>query len=336
MSQSANDVARSASRKKILYLLRLVICAALLTYVIFRYDTTSVFLRLRQLQVHWWIVSGLIMYGAVLVSSMKWKSILRGYGRQVSVMRLWSLYIEGGFFNLFFPGFVAGDVSRAARTSGDRTLSFDAVMAVFVERFSGLVVISLFVFSVSLAGGYRQLDSWSLRLALLMVLTASLVLLALLKLRLSHHALRILPGFLGQRLQSMAEKVRYAIGTVARQPRLLFQIVALSLVFVLLSGPVAYFVARSVDVPIPLYILMLYAPLVAMLSNLPVSIAGIGVRESLSVFLYSGLGFLPEEIVAFALAQSALMLTVNLSGGLILLVRSARLHSKSKVQARWL
>ena len=336
MSRRANDAAGSTSRKKVWYILRLAICAALLAYVFYRYDTTSVFLRLRQLQFHWWIVAGLIIYGAALVSSMKWKSILHGYGRQMSLMRLWSLYIEGGFFNLFFPGFVAGDVSRAARTSGDRTLSVDAVMAVFLERFSGLLVISLFVFSVSLAGGYKPLGDSSLRLGLLLVLVASLVLLVLLKLRLWQRALGVLPGFLGQRLQSTAEKARYAIDTVARQPTLLLQIVVLSLVFVLLSGPVAYFVARSVDVPIPLHILMLYAPLVAVLSNLPLSIAGIGVRESVSVFLYAGLGFLPEELVAFALAQSALMLAVNLSGGLVLLVRSAQLRSKSKVQARWL
>jgi hypothetical protein len=178
-----------------------MVCMALLAYVFYRYDAASIFMRLQQVRVHWLVVAWALSFlAAPMVSSLKWKLILHSYGRRDSLLRLWSLYVEGGFFNLFFPGFVAGDVSRVARTSRDSRFPIEALMAVFLERFSGMLVALLFVGSIALLGGYAALGGAGRVVIPLAVTLALAMLLILLKVRWVRPASRVLPGFVVRRL----------------------------------------------------------------------------------------------------------------------------------------
>ena len=327
--KTANDLTLGLGWKRTAFVFRLMIGIALLAYVFCRYDAASIVQRLSQAQIRWLVIAGMLMYVAILLSSLKWKSILHGYGRKESLLRLWVFYIEAGFFNLFFPGFVAGDVSRVVRTSADRTSSLEALMAVFFERFSGLLVASLFVGCVALLGRYKGLGGVWQRAMVIAIPIAVAACVVLLSVCSASRIAQLLPKVFSQRAAKMAEKIQYAIAMVGSHPALLGQLMVLSLLFILLSGPTAYFVARSINCPIPLHVLMVYAPLIALLSNLPISIAGVGMRENLSVFFYSALGFLPEDVIALAVAQSSLLVVINLTGG-VLLLRSAQSYAKMR------
>ena len=306
-----------------------MICLTSLVYVLHKYDAGDVFLRLRHVQIGWLVLAWVLVYAVALLNTLKWRSILHSFGRKDSLLRLWIHSIEGRFFNLFFPGFVAGDISRIARTSQGGESSFDALMAVFLDRFIGLLVTCLFVGSVALLGGYNALDDVWQMAVFLVILFAVAAPIVLLNTQLVQRIIQFLPGFLAKRAKKTAEMIQFPIKTITSRPKLLCRLILLSLFFVLGLGPIAYFVAQAVNFHIPLHLLMIYVPLITVLSNLPISIAGVGVRENLSVFFFSTLDFPPEDIIAFALSQSALALTVNLSGGAILLLRSMQPHSKS-------
>ncbi len=67
------------------------------------------------------------------------------------------------------------------------------------------------------------------------------------------------------------------------------------LVFVLL--------ARSINVPIPLYSAFLFVPLVTLISAVPVTVAGLGVRESSVIYFYQAYGS-KEELLALGILFS--------------------------------
>ena len=309
------------------YFLRLTIGFGLIAFVFTRYDATFVFNRLAKIEAHWLALAGLLMYTAALISSLKWQKILYSYGQKESVLGLWMLYIEGGFFNLFFPGFVAGDGLRIARTSKMGKVLGNAFMAVFIERLSGLMTAAVLVGSVTLLGGYGALGQiWEKVIAVVVVLVFCALGLSINQWFVGMAGM-LLPEFVRRYVKDLTEKISYAVEMLFAKPNLLKQLILLSFLFVLLSGPVAYCVAKAIDFHIPLYLLMFYAPLVALLSNLPISVGGLGTRETVSVFFYSALGYLPEDIIAFAISQSALLFLVNLSGG-ILLIRWALVPKK--------
>jgi len=301
----------------------MAICAALLAYVLVKYDSASVFLRFRNAQFHWLAVAWVFGQGALLLCSLRWRSILRGYGREDALLRLHSVYLEANFFNLFFPGFVAGDASRVARTSSQGKAPLEAFLAVFLDRFSGLLTMFLYLGCVALLGGYDALGStWST--AILLVLALVLVgLLMLMKIHWVRHVVRFLPGLLGRRMEKMVMKIHYTLGTATSRPGMLLQVAILSISYVFAMVVFAYFGSRSIDFDIPLAVLMAYVPLTGVVCSLPISIAGVGVRENIYVLVYSAAGFAPGDIIAFGLAMSALVLVINLTGGLLLLLRAA-------------
>jgi uncharacterized protein (TIRG00374 family) len=300
----------------------MMICVALLAYVLIKYDTTSIFLRLRNARFHWLALSCVFLYVGVFLCSLRWRAILRGHGRQDSVLRLFSLYIEASFFNLFFPGFVAGDASRIARTSSHGKHPFEAFFAVFIDRFSGFLTTLLYIGCVALLGGYDALGkvwSYTILLALALGFTG---LLALINVQLVRRVVRFLPQFLGHQMEKIAAQMHEAVGTLTSRPEVLWQVVIFSILYVFALVPPAYLAARSIDLQIPLAVLMAYVPLTAFVSSLPISIVGVGVRENIYVLVYSAAGFAPEDIIAFGLAFSALVLIINLTGGLLLLLRA--------------
>jgi len=326
------DLARNSIQKKAVYFLRLMVCATLLSYVFIKYDAVSVFLHLLNAKVYWLIVAAVFMFTARFLSSLKWRSILYSYGHRASLLHLYKLYIESGFFNLLFPGFVAGDISRIARTSADGLLSVKSVLAVFLERLSGLVLLLFYISVVAFLGGYEALGQVWGSVILLTVLLPLAAIVLFLNMQCLRRAVRVLPRFLRYHVEKTAEKIHDAINRVTSHPTLLWKLTILSLVFILLMVGAAYCVSRSINFLIPPHVLLAYVPLIALLANLPISIMGIGVRESLAVFFYSALGYLPEEIIAFALLQSALFLTLNLIGGVVLLLRSTQSYSKSQLK----
>jgi uncharacterized membrane protein YbhN (UPF0104 family) len=77
--------------------------------------------------------------------------------------------------------------------------------------------------------------------------------------------------------------------------------------------------AYTLNLPVPLWYLMLFIPLVHILSALPLSFAGLGVRESGYVTFLALIGVGKDQALAFGLLWSGLVLGSGLVGGLVLL-----------------
>lgn len=316
------DIHNRLLLKRVMYAARLVFCMSSLGYVFIKYDPASIFLRLNNILLFKLFIGWLFLYGGVLISSAKWGTILRCYDKNYSAFHLFRLYLEAGFLNLFFPGFVAGDLSRIARSSSNGKGSIEAAFSVFLERFSGLVFVCLYVGCIALFGGYRSLGPVWHNVIFLTAIMVLLLILLLANIHLANALTRFMPSIMADPLAKTARKIQNAITVLKSRPLKLLQIFTLSALFFLMLTCAAYFISRSVNFQIPFKILMLYVPLTALISSLPISIAGIGVRENINVVFYSTLGFIPHEIIAFGLATSALGLLINFSGGILILFNS--------------
>lgn len=289
-----------------------------LAYVALVHDIADVGARLRGVDGRWLLAAFALVYVALLVRSVKWQGILACFGQREGLGRLWTLYVESCFFNLLFPGNVAGDVSRVTRSSAEGRFSTAAVMGVLLERLSGLFTTALFIATVALAGGYRGLGE--LGDAVMGLGVAAAVAMAAVPFLLRSFALPagVVPRAWQPQLGRRLEQLRGTAGAVVAHPRLIGRLVGLSLIFVALSGLTAVGLGRAIHSPIPGHLLMLYTPLIALVANLPISVVGLGVRENLYVVVYAALGFRPEDGLALALAESALLLIVSASGGILL------------------
>lgn len=303
-------------------MLRFFMCLSLLSYVFVKYDPTSILRNLKNLDFFQLIIGWLLLYTGVLISSTKWGIILRCYNKKMSFMHLFRLYIEASFLNLFFPGFVAGDLSRIARSSPNGKASLEAAFAVFLERFSGVVFICLYVGCISILGGYRLLGHVWHRLIFITVLIVLVMIFFLANIQLAHRVARLMPLKLYRLVENTSEKIQHAINVFVSRPAILLQILIWTALFFFTLVCAAYFISRSVNFDVPFRVLLAFVPLTAFISSLPVSIAGVGVRENLNVIFYSALGFSPQFIIPFGLVTSTLALLISFSGGLLILINS--------------
>src|SRR3989344_2291831 len=81
-----------------------------------------------------------------VVSSLRWRKLLSIFDgtEHVKLFTLVKLYFIGAFFNNFLPTSIGGDVYKAFRLGRYIKDHSKAFAATFMERFSGVVILSLF------------------------------------------------------------------------------------------------------------------------------------------------------------------------------------------------
>src|SRR5262249_33085309 len=121
--------------------LRLGGSIALLSVIAWRIDWGQVREAFVQLDVTLWAL-GVLLYAATqVVSSVRWRIIARPLGFQRPLWHYISFYFIGMFFNLVLPTSVGGDVVRGLYLDGRSGRRLVALLSVFVDRLSGLLVL---------------------------------------------------------------------------------------------------------------------------------------------------------------------------------------------------
>jgi uncharacterized membrane protein YbhN (UPF0104 family) len=125
---------------------------------------------------------------------------------------------------------------------------------------------------------------------------------------------------LGRRLTALADELY----SYRKHTGALLRLCGVALVIQVLRIAVHVMVARGMGIRLPAACFFAIVPVLAVVVALPVSIAGLGVRESSAVGLF-GLFDLPAtDAVSQQLATFLLTLVINMAGGVIFVTRSMR------------
>jgi uncharacterized protein (TIRG00374 family) len=259
----------------------------------------------------------LVSYGVITV---RWQVILSALGQPLNFVRAGSITWIGSFFNQALPSNVGGDFVRVWRVVRRGMPLGCAVSSVMLDRVLTLVGLALLVlgclpFSRSLIGAG---PAWYALPAMAGVIVVGLVTLLALD-RIAVLLRRLLPVRLVVAATTLARDSRAVLcdrrGSVA---------VALSMTNFALCSAIAYFLARGLGIGIGFGPLLILFPPVMLVSLLPISFAGWGVRE---VAMATALGFVgvpDHQAVALSLAFGLLLLASTLPGGLLWFVTGNR------------
>jgi uncharacterized membrane protein YbhN (UPF0104 family) len=94
-----------------------------------------------------------------------------------------------------------------------------------------------------------------------------------------------------------------------------------------------YLLARGVHFTLPTSTFLWAVPLVSLSALLPVTFAGLGVREGVWLVLLSDSGIPPADVVAFSLLYFACTLLVGITGGLLFVTSGMTLASADSAGA---
>jgi uncharacterized membrane protein YbhN (UPF0104 family) len=310
-------------------LIKIGISVSLLVYLVSSVDLAHLFSQLRS--VHLSLLSGVFLgylLGQVF-SAYKWRLLAYPLGFYQSQRIFTAYYFVGMYFNLFAPSTLLGDLGRGlllAGPGGQRSLAINSVIA---DRVSGLAVL-LWIG----AGALLIIRSYPLPAplyyAMLMGAGGSILGWWLLP--------RVTSSLLPprSRLRNMVET---SLAPYWWNYPLLLKVCGLSALFHIFQLGLQYLLALSLSLSIPVEYFLLFIPLVHLLSALPVSFSGIGIREGGYVFFLTLVGVSQEQALALGLLWTTLIIGSGLVGGLVflfspeerlLMTKEARVQSKRK------
>ncbi len=136
-------------KKALLFFLKMAFAAGILTYLIIHSGITfEDFCRISPV---FMVLSGACLLLQIFLTSVRWFSLLRCIGIELSFPETLSLSMQGAFFTLFIPaGSVGGDLVKAgilAKRAKDGQ-RFNGVFSILMDRLCGLVGLLIFTLSV--------------------------------------------------------------------------------------------------------------------------------------------------------------------------------------------
>jgi uncharacterized membrane protein YbhN (UPF0104 family) len=255
----------------------------------------------------WWLAAVLALVLAQLASARRWQLLAAPLGFPRPLGRLTAFYFIGMYFNLVLPTSVGGDVVRAWYLDGRPGRRLGAFVSVLLDRLSGLVVL-LAVAALGVALSPAELPAWVVAFVwgacgCFVLGLAGLPLLT-----------RLGPG-----LARRPRQVLQALAAVY-SPRLLVTTTLLSVAVQVANVVLVWLVGLSIGAPVPAAYYWVLVPMVTLLTLLPVSVNGMGVREGAMVVFLAPLGVGRGTALTLAFLWFAVTAAVSLAGGVVYLL----------------
>jgi uncharacterized membrane protein YbhN (UPF0104 family) len=283
---------------------------ALLAFLGWRLDWAGLGSAFGGLRLGPWLAAVVAYALAQTLSALRWQLLARSVGFGGGYGRYLAHYSVGTFFNLVLPTSVGGDVVRAwylSRAEGHRGA---ALLSVFADRASGLAVLIVLACAAA-ACSPVPLRPWLVALVAGLGAAVPLGLLALPFLP----ALAARLPLIGARARGALERALEAGRAYLRRPRLLAQVTGLAVLIQAVNVALLWLIGLGLGLDVPIAYYGVVMPLVALLTLLPVSVNGVGLREWGTALLLAPLGVPESQAVALALLQSAAFSAVSLAGG---------------------
>jgi len=311
--------------KPVLVAAKLLISFGLLAFLISKSEIDVASLResLRKTDPLYVFLALLTPYIGFLVTSLRWQGLLRVQGVHIRQPILFRSCMVAIFFNQIMPSTIGGDMIRMYDSWKAGASKSVAISTIVVDRVLGLFALAIFAVLGLFFVRDNIADFGYVPLAIVTVAFGLGGFIALvfspfaIMVNLSRAIYTKFPGpfakFFG--------KVDRAVEPFRGQHRSLVRALAFSLVLQLNVVLLHYLLGQAVGIPLGFLEYFYIVPVALFVMLIPISINGIGVRESMFVFMLGSMGVPKSDALVLSLLAFAIFLVHGLMGGLVLAAR---------------
>lgn len=296
--------------------LRLLISVGLIVLLLGRVDPARLMAALHRTD--WWLIglSTLISWASMLLVAYRWQVVIGTEKIEVSLGRLFYWYMVASFFRMFLPTVIGGDVVRAHALAKYTGQSAFAAASVVMERILGLsAMIGIALAALAVSPLARDIPAvYPGVLVICVAYVAGLFVLF-------HRALeRTIVRLLQRRthLDGLSQKVAHGfqmLHALREHRRVLLLALLASVLFQILGVYSIYLIGRALDLDVPWSYYFVTVPIIWLITMLPISINGMGVRESAFVLFFVAAGVSNADAIVLGFLGFAQIISTSLLGG---------------------
>ncbi len=252
-------------------------------------------------------------YVALIIGFIVLRNLISGWRFQVlctlyekiSVWILTKHYFIGAMFNMFLPTTIGGDGVRVFLAEKEGIKKKDGLVLVLVERFVGFFSFVIFAF----IGSFLLLSSlpWKIHFVVWGITVAYTILFSL-----------VFSDFFSIDKIPIVNRLSRSFNEIKKNKRILFNAFLISILYQFVSIYLRYMIALAFGIEISFLPFLVFIPLINLVTLLPISFGGLGLREIAFVYTFSNIGGLSEESALVLSIGSYIMLIINALMGAVL------------------
>ncbi len=299
-------------RRILLSTAKILISAALLYFALRKVNLSDLVSRINIASLGWIGMAIAVTFLQIFVGVLRWREIGAECGAPLATTQAMRFNLIGTFFNQTLPSSIGGDAVRLWLVARGGAGWRAATYSIFVDRAIGLIALAIIIVA-SLPWSYRLITDPNGRSALLLVDFAALAggVGFLVLGRLPWPWLKRWWGT--HHLHACSVIANRVIFSRKRGPK----IAVLSLLVHVLAVVIAWCVVQSIAAPVMFSQIFQLVPPVMLITMLPISIAGWGVREATMGLAFGYAGLMTNEGVNVSLLFGAVSFVVGAFGGLV-------------------
>jgi glycosyltransferase 2 family protein len=275
---------------------------AVIALLLWHYNARPILHQLSRERVAFFAAAVALYVAGQVLSTWRWQLL----GALLKIPAPYSDYLAyyfiGMFTNVFVPGLVGGDALRAIYLGRRHRRLGDAVASVIADRAIGLLVL-FWIAAVAAAAISAKMPA-SVRWPTIAVGVISLI---------GYAALPLI-GKLGTRMPARIANVTRTVEPYLNRPAAMLPAAGLSAVMQLSLAVCQWILARGLGLSTPLGLFVLCVPIANVFASLPVTLNGLGVRETAYLMLFGMVGMAHADAIALGLLWFAATALGNLTG----------------------
>jgi glycosyltransferase 2 family protein len=296
---------------------KVAITALLFIYIFRKIDFQHFGETLTNARLEILLLGFLLLWVAHFICIYRWKMLMRPLMPVLSVPHLFGIYCIGLFFNLTLPTVVGGDVVKmyyAGRPSKSYAQSFAAA---FLDRDAGMLAmmiiacVAVLIYPVRVPGIPVSLIIWSVFAAFV---AGNIAIFAP---NFHRRLTDLLRRFRLQKIAAKVDLISNAFQIMGKHPGLLIGSLLISFVNQFLVISVTWIMALGLRLDVEPLWFFVFVPVITLISMIPISLNGMGLREYAFMSLFGAIGVPPASCIALGLLSSVVLILSSLPGGIV-------------------
>jgi glycosyltransferase 2 family protein len=316
-------------KAKLFALIKLAVTALLFFYIFAKVDFHQFGATLRGARIDILLLGFLVLWIGHYICIFRWRMLMRPLMPVLSLSNLFGIYCIGLFFNLTFPTVVGGDVVKmyyAGKPSRKYAQSFAAT---FLDRDAGMLAMMI-IACVAISSHPVIVPRVPVTLIIWSVFAVFILGNITIFAPRSHRRMTaLLRRFHLARVAAKVDAISNAFQIMGKQRILLLLSLLISLVNQLLVIAVTWIMALGLRIQVPVSYFMVFVPVITLISMIPISLNGMGLREYAFMSLFGAIGVAPVSCIALGLLSSLFIILSSAPGGIIYIFYKNRSDMKS-------